>query len=203
MITTLMKTLIQQAVDLLKDGQVIALPTETVYGLAADATNDTAIQKIFELKGRPKTHPVAILIADGFKMKNFAIDIPDKAYKLATAFWQGPITLILKKAPHVSSVISGGRDTIGLRVPNHPITLEILKQFPRGLTAPSANRFGEESPIIVQQVKEIFDKKLLLIVDGGKCEVGIASTIIDLTVKPFKILREGTITSKMVSDTFV
>ncbi len=185
------RDIITQAITLLRAGEVVAIPTETVYGLAADASNEAAIKKIFELKGRPADHPVIVHIADASKLTGWAIEIPDSAYRLAKAFWPGPLTFILKKAPHITPLVTGGQDTIGLRAPSHPIAQKILQQFQGGLAAPSANRFGRVSPTTAQHVIDEFKNDIPLVVDGGPCDVGIESTIIDLSDDAPRILRPG------------
>ena len=193
---------IQQAIEYLRDGKLVAVPTETVYGLAADATNIDAVKKIFQVKGRPLNQPLPILIAQHSNLKNWAIDIPKIAEKLTKKFWPGPLTIILKRAAHIPDIITGGRDTIGLRCPKHPITQEILQAFPDGLAAPSANLFGKPPPTNAADVEKALGNKIDLIVDGGTCETGSASTIVDLTSIPPKILRQGSITQEMIDDLF-
>jgi len=193
------KAMIQKAVELLKEGKLVVIPTETVYGLAADASNPKAIAKIFKVKNRPTKHPMIVHIPSADYLKEWAIDIPDIAYELAEAFWPGPLTMVLKKAPHVSKVITGGQDTIALRCPSHPVTQAILKEFKGGLAAPSANSFGHISPTCVDHVKNDLGDKVDLIVDGGPCSVGIESTIIDLTSEFPSILRPGMISAKEIS----
>ncbi len=193
------QNIIKQAVELLQAGEVVAIPTETVYGLAADASNEVAVSKIFELKGRPADHPVIVHIADASKLTDWAIDIPESAYQLAASFWPGPLTLILKKAPHVTPLVTGGQDTIGLRAPSHPVAREILQKFQGGLAAPSANRFGKISPTTAQHIIDEFKNEIPLIIDGGPCDVGIESTIIDLSGDIPRILRPGMISSEKLN----
>ncbi|MBN1684653.1 MAG: threonylcarbamoyl-AMP synthase [Gammaproteobacteria bacterium] len=188
-----MNNQIEQAVVLLRQGKVVAIPTETVYGLAADASNAKAVEKIFKIKGRPIGHPVIVHIADSSQLSQWAIDIPQDAYKLTKAFWPGPLTLILKKARFVPDIVTGSQDTVGIRCPSHPITQAILKEFGGGLAAPSANRFGRISPTSAQAVKEELGDNVDFIVDGGPCEVGVESTILDLTGKNPRLLRPGMI----------
>jgi L-threonylcarbamoyladenylate synthase len=184
---------IEQAVELIRHGQLIAIPTETVYGLAADAMNPIAINRIFALKGRPSDHPLIVHIADAMQMSKWAVDIPDAAYRLADAFWPGPLTFILKKRSGVPMEVTGGQDTIGLRCPDNKLTLELLRRFEGGLAAPSANRFGRISPTTAGHVKSEFGADAPPILDGGACAVGIESTIVDLSRSPFRILRPGKI----------
>ncbi len=185
---------IDQALTLLQQGLLVAIPTETVYGLGADASNEAALERLYTVKGRPTHHPVIVHLAHVQQLSQWAIDIPDSAYQLAEAFWPGPMTLILKKAPHVSSRITGGQDTIGLRIPNHPLTLALLEQFQGGIAAPSANKFGCLSPTTPEQVCHALGNAIPMILDGGPCHVGIESTIIDLSGGTPCILRPGMLT---------
>lgn len=187
------------AVEILKRGGLVALPTETVYGLAADASNADAVKKIFEAKGRPSDHPLIVHIDSAEAMEQWAKNIPDTAYTLAAAFWPGALTLILEKRSHVPKEVSGGLDTVALRVPNHPLTLEILKSFGGGVAAPSANRYGKVSPTSAQDVFAELGEKVDLIIDGGRCEVGIESTIVDMCDGAAKVLRPGAITQEQIN----
>lgn len=182
---------IDDGVATLRRGELLAIPTETVYGLAADAGNDAAVGKIFRLKGRPADHPLIVHIADASKLTDWAIDVPDIAYRLAAQFWPGPLTMVLKKHPRVSEVVTGGQDTIGLRCPNNPLTLDLLRAFGGGVAAPSANRFGRISPTSAEHVRAEFGQNTPAILDGGPCAVGIESTIVDLSGDQPRILREG------------
>ena len=184
---------IERAVALLRQGDLVAFPTETVYGLGADAANPSAVAKIFTAKGRPADHPLIVHLPDVTHMERWARDIPETAYALAKAFWPGPLTLIVKRGADVSDAITGGQDTVGLRVPNHPLALELLKQFDGGIAAPSANRFGHISPTTAQHVHDELGDAVWLILDGGPCQVGIESTIVDLTGRQTTILRPGMI----------
>lgn len=190
--------LIQQAVDLLKKGQLIAIPTETVYGLAADAHNETAVAKIFATKQRPSTNPLIIHLYNSAAMEAFATHIPAKAYSLAEHFWPGPLTLILERHPNVPKIVTGNQDTIALRVPNHPLTLELLKAFGGGLAAPSANRYGRISPTTARHVQEELGNQVDLILDGGPCNIGIESTIVSLVDSEVTILRQGSISALQI-----
>lgn len=194
--------IIQQAVKLLRDGKLVAIPTETVYGLAADATNVDAIKKIFAVKGRPLNHPLPLMIARETNLNNLAIDIPKITYKLIKKFWPGPLTIVLKKAPNVAAIITGGLETIGLRCPDHPLTQKILQNFPHGLAVPSANLFGEPPPTSAEEVKQALGNKIDLIVDGGACKLKNSSTIIDLTCEKPKILRQGPIPQTEIDNLF-
>jgi len=180
-----------EAVAALRRGEVIGLPTETVYGLAADARNVEAVEKIFRLKGRPADHPLIVHIADAAQLPQWASEVPEAAKKLAQVFWPGPLTLILKKRAEVPDIVTGGQDTIGLRCPAHPLALAVLRQLDSGLAAPSANRFGRISPTTAQHVRDEFGDGVPIVLDGGDCEVGIESTIVDVSGGVPRILRPG------------
>jgi L-threonylcarbamoyladenylate synthase len=182
---------INKASQLLSDGELVAIPTETVYGLAGDATNRSAINKIFEVKGRPKNHPLILHLPDINQLDEWALDIPKNASILAKHFWPGPMALLLKKHPNALNEITGGSDKICVRIPDHPLTLSLLRKFKKGIVAPSANLFGRVSPTSAKHVLDDLDGKISAILDGGKCEVGLESTIIDLTETKPKILRPG------------
>lgn len=184
---------IQQAVALLRRGDLVALPTETVYGLGADAMNPDACAKIFAAKGRPSDHPLIVHLPDAEQLPVWARAIPKEAIALARAFWPGPLTLILKKHEDVPDLVTGGQDTVGLRVPNHPVALELLRAFGGGIAAPSANRFGRISPTTAAHVREELGDRVPLILDGGPCQVGLESTILDLSRDVPVILRPGAI----------
>lgn len=197
--------LVSDAVKVLIDGNLVAFPTETVYGLGADATNQEAVAKIYTVKGRPTDHPLIVHISSITKLNDWARDIPEYANALAKDFWPGPMTIILKKSDLAKNFITGGQATVGLRVPKHPIALELLKEFEKlggkGVAAPSANRFGKVSPTTADSVKEELANKLSendLILDGGQSEVGLESTIIDCTQSAPRILRPGAITQEMI-----
>lgn len=193
LLVVIMDKIIQQAVTLLRQGEVVIFPTETVYGIGADATNSDAVTKVFQLKGRPLNHPLIVHIADIAQLNDWAKDIPEYAYALTKQYWPGPMTLILKAADHVSRVITGGQDTIGIRMPAHPIARELLKNFAKGVVAPSANRFGHVSSTTAEHAKAEFGTAVKLIIDGGPCELGIESTIVDCTQKTPRVLRPGPI----------
>ncbi len=184
-------TEVSRAADLLRAGELVAFPTETVYGLGADASNPRAVARIFAAKGRPADHPLIVHLPDSGHLHRWAVDIPGAAHKLAAAFWPGPLTLILKRHPAVSDAITGGQHTVGLRVPNHPLALQLLREFDGGVAAPSANRFGHVSPTTAAHVREELGTAVALILDGGPCAVGIESTILDLSGTQARILRPG------------
>ena len=184
---------IKAAVASLGRGDLIGLPTETVYGLAADARNEAALRKVFALKGRPSDHPLIMHIGAVAELKDWARELPATARVLADAYWPGPLTLILKRGPAVSDLITGGQDTVALRMPAHPIALAVLRAFGGALAAPSANRYGHISPTTAAHVRDEFGSALGLVLDGGATQVGIESTIVDLTSEPARILRPGAI----------
>jgi L-threonylcarbamoyladenylate synthase len=184
-------TEIARAANFLRAGELVAFPTETVYGLGADARNPLAIAKIFAAKGRPADHPLIVHLPGVAHLGRWAIDIPAVAGKLAAAFWPGPLTLILKRHPGVPDAVTGGQDTVGLRVPDHPLALELLREFNGGVAAPSANRFGRVSPTTAAHVREELGDAVAMILDGGPCAVGIESTILDLSGTEVRILRPG------------
>ena len=189
---------LSEAVKLLKKGKLIVFPTETVYALAGDASNLAAVQQIFVLKERPINQPLSVLLAKEHALQQWTCDIPSIAEKLAERFWPGPLTLIFHKKKSVSSVLTGGQNKIGLRVPDHPVAQAILKDFGSGLAAPSANRSSHLSPTQIEHVYQEFDNKLDLIIDSGPCTIGIESTIIDVTFAIPRILRLGAISLEEV-----
>ena len=198
---------IDQAAAQLRAGSLVAFPTETVYGLGADATNATAVARIYEVKGRPQDHPLIVHIASMNDMDKWCEEIPAYAISLARDFWPGPMTLILKRSPLAQDFITGGQDTVGLRVPNHTLALALLNSFAKiggaGIAAPSANRFGHVSPTTAQAVEEEIGTYLQSqdqIMDGGASEVGVESTIIDCTHVAPRILRPGAITAQMIEE---
>ncbi|MBV8802205.1 MAG: threonylcarbamoyl-AMP synthase [Gammaproteobacteria bacterium] len=189
---------IQQAVNILREGGLVAFPTETVYGLGADAKNPEALAKIFSAKKRPKDHPLIVHLADRQQLKDWVREIPSVAEQLADAFWPGPLTLIFKKNAQVSDKITGGQNTIGIRFPHHPIAVALLQQFGSGLAAPSANRFGRISPTTADAVHEELDAAVDMILDGGQCDVGVESTIVDVSNGTPVILRPGMISKTAI-----
>lgn len=190
---------IEQAVGLLRRGELVALPTETVYGLGADALDPQAVARIFAAKGRPANHPLIVHLPDAEHLTRWASRVPREAIALARAFWPGPLTLILPRDPMVPDAVTGGQDTVGLRVPGHPVALALLKAFDSGIAAPSANRFGRLSPTTAQHVEEELGERVAMILDGGACDVGIESTILDLSGSTPRILRPGAISAEQIA----
>ncbi len=186
---------IARAAELLRAGELVALPTETVYGLGADALNPAAVGRIFAAKGRPADHPLIVHLPDAEHLVRWARAIPKEAIALARAFWPGPLTLILKREEGVPDEVTGGQDTVGLRVPDHPVALALLAAFGSGIAAPSANRFGRISPTTATHVVEELGDKVALVLDGGPCQVGIESTILDLSRDTPEILRPGAVSA--------
>lgn len=186
---------IAAAVARLNAGGLVAFPTETVYGLGADATNPEAVRRIFEAKGRPADHPVIVHLADTAGIGQWARTFPDAARKLSAAFWPGPMTLVLPRQPGVADIVTGGQDTVGIRIPSHPVAQALLRAFGRGVAGPSANRFGHISPTTAEHVRAEFGDSLDLILEGGPSEVGIESTIVDLSGTEPVLLRPGMITA--------
>ena len=185
------KESIAQAADILRRGGLLAIPTETVYGLGANGLDETAVLHIFEAKGRPQDNPLILHIPDASWLTRYCEDVPDAAYKLAERFWPGPLTMILKKKPCVPLRTTGGLETVGMRCPDHPVTRAIIERAGVPVAAPSANTSGRPSCTTAEHVREDMWGKIDGIVDGGPCQVGVESTIIDLTVTPPQLLRPG------------
>lgn len=181
----------QRAVAALREGGLIGLPTETVYGLGADASNELAVRRIFAVKGRPSTHPLIVHVASAEVARRWVADWPAAAEALAGAFWPGPLTLIVKRGPLASDAVTGGQDTVGLRVPDHPLARAVLEAFGGGVAAPSANRFGRVSPTTAQHVREELGRDVEVVLDGGPCRVGVESTIVDVSGARPRLLRPG------------
>ena len=194
------ETEINEAAEVLRRGGLVAFPTETVYGLGADASNLKALARMFAAKGRPTSHPVIVHLAEVMMLPEWASEIPSAAVRLAERFWPGPMTLILPRAQGVLDAVTGGQDTVGLRVPNHPVALGLLKAFGGGVAAPSANRFGRLSPTSAEHVRMDLGILVDMILDGGACTVGVESTILDLSREHPVLLRPGAITIEMLTE---
>ena len=192
------------AVARLRAGEVIAFPTETVYGLGADASNPSAVAKIFELKGRPTNHPLIVHVAAASALDHWAATVPAAAHQLAARFWPGPLTIILPRAAHVLDAVTGAQTTVGLRCPAHDMALALLHACAAegisGLAAPSANRFGRVSPTTAAHVRAEFESALMIL-DGGPCSIGIESTIVDLFGDEPRVLRPGSISEEAIVET--
>jgi L-threonylcarbamoyladenylate synthase len=182
---------VTRAVEVLRRGGLVALPTETVYGLGADASSELAVRRIFAVKGRPSTHPLIVHVANLDAARAWADAVPAAGEALARAFWPGPLTLVLRRSALASDAVTGGQDTVALRVPAHPLALELLRAFKGGIAAPSANRFGRLSPTTAAHVVEELGSQVDVVLDGGPCEVGIESSIVDVTGPTPRLLRPG------------
>ncbi len=191
----------QQAGDILKNGGIVAFPTDTVYGLGAVFSNTEAVLKVFEAKGRDEGKPLSVLVSDISQVEQLAAEIPEKATRLMKAFWPGALTIILRKKENVPDVVTAGKDTIGIRMPDLPDAVEVIRNAESPLAAPSANEAGKRSSVTAEDVKEDLFGKIDMIVDGGACPVGVSSTIVDLTGPEPIILREGVITKTMIDET--
>jgi L-threonylcarbamoyladenylate synthase len=189
---------IDRAVHALRAGKLVAFPTETVYGLGADAENPAAVSRVFAVKARPANHPLIVHIAAASELSSWAVDVPPAARKLAESCWPGPLTLLLRKAPRVPNATTGGLDSVGLRVPAHPVALELLRRFGGGIAAPSANRFGRVSPTLAAHVRADLGDDVDVLLDGGACDVGVESTILDLTRERPSLLRPGGVTAEQI-----
>ena len=198
---------IERAAAILRAGGLVAFPTETVYGLGADASSPAAVAGIFDAKGRPQDHPLIVHLAGVELLPQWAREIPRAAQQLAAAFWPGPLTLILKRASGVPDRVTGGQDSVGLRIPGHPVALALLQAFAgeqggrrfSGIAAPSANRFGRLSPTTAAHVRAELGGAVDCVLDGGECDVGIESTIVDLSRGPAVLLRPGQITPAQIA----
>lgn len=182
---------INKAIEILKQGRLVAIPTETVYGLAADATNETAVSRIYEAKNRPSFDPLIVHLHEVHQLEDYCLDVPDIFHSLYEKFSPGPVTYILEKTGKIPDLVTSGHSTVGIRFPRHPLTRELLQRCEAPLAAPSANPFGYISPTSAQHVEEQLGKKVQYILDGGECKIGIESTIIDLSGEKPKILRLG------------
>ena len=198
---------IRDAAAALKAGHLVAFPTETVYGLGADARNSDAVKRIYQVKGRPADHPLIVHISSINQVEKWAVEIPDYAIALARSFWPGPMTLIFKRSAIAQDFITGGQETVGLRIPSDPIALALIAEFERiadsAIAAPSANRFGHVSPTTAQAVYAelgIYLAQNDLVLDGGECVIGVESTIIDCTGERPRILRPGAITKERIAE---
>ena len=191
---------IQQAVEHLKQGKTVVIPTETVYGLGADASNPEAVRRIFAIKGRPPSHPLIVHIESINALDSWAKAIPPVAERLAERFWPGPLTLVLPRRPDVLTEVTGGQDTVALRVPAHPVTSSLLKAFGGGIAAPSANRFGRLSPTTSRDVYEEFGETAGMILEGGPCALGLESTILGFQDGHPVLLRPGSLSTGVLEE---
>lgn len=189
---------LSHAAKLIKDGELVAVPTETVYGLAGNGLDATAVEKIYEIKGRPEVKPLSLMVAGKTAMSKYCEAVPKQAKRLAEKFWPGPLTIVLKAKDIVPDIVRAGGETVALRCPDHPMTLELIKKSALPLAAPSANPSGAESPKTAQEVMEYFDGKIAAVIDGGRCGIGTESTIIDMSSAPYKILRSGALSESSI-----
>lgn len=189
---------LSHAAKLIKDGELVAVPTETVYGLAGNGLDATAVEKIYEIKGRPEVKPLSLMVAGKTAMSKYCEAVPKQAKRLAEKFWPGPLTIVLKAKDIVPDIVRAGGETVALRCPDHPMTLELIKKSALPLAAPSANPSGAESPKTAQEVMEYFDGKIAAVIDGGRCGIGTESTIIDMSSVPYKILRSGALSESSI-----
>ena len=191
---------IRRAAEILRRGGLVAFPTETVYGLGADASNASAVKKLYEVKGRPGDHPVIVHFASADDAFRWGREVPDGARTLARRFWPGPLTLILKRSPLAKDFVTGGQDNVGLRVPSHPVAQALLESFKGAVAAPSANRFGHVSPTTAQHVREDLGTDVDLVLEGGPADVGIESTIVDFSGGAPVLLRPGHIAKAQLEE---
>ncbi len=193
-------TSLLDAAEIIKNGGLVAVPTETVYGLAADGLNESAVKEIYEVKGRPAVKPLSLMVPGPAAMDGYCLNVPEQARLLAERFWPGPLTIVLKARDCIPPIVLAGGDTVGLRCPDHPLTLELLRLTGLPFAAPSANPSGAESPKTAAQVLEYFDGRIDAVIDGGKCGLGRESTIIDMSLTPYRVLRQGALATEAIGD---
>ena len=189
---------IETAVQALRDGELVAFPTETVYGLGANAQNPAAVRKIFEAKGRPTTHPVIVHLDSPRFLHRWVREVPEIATKLAERFWPGPLTMVMPRATNVHDIVTGGQDSVAIRVPSHPMAQQLLTAFGGGIAAPSANRYGKLSPTRAEHVREELGDQVKVILDGGECQIGLESTIVSFEGQSVRLLRPGGVTAAQI-----
>lgn len=189
--TRIISEKLEEAAALLREGGLVAVPTETVYGLAGNGLDAAAVERIYEVKGRPAVKPLSLMVPGPEAIEKYAAQVPSAAKFLAERFWPGPLTIVLKARDHIPPIVLAGGHTVGLRCPQHPMTLELLQLSGLPFAAPSANPSGAESPKTAERVRAYFDGKIEAIVDGGPCNLGLESTIIDMSSEPYRILRQG------------
>jgi L-threonylcarbamoyladenylate synthase len=189
---------IETAVQALRDGELVAFPTETVYGLGANAQNPAAVRKIFEAKGRPTNHPVIVHLDSPRFLHRWVSEVPEMASRLAERFWPGPLTMVMPRALNVHDVVTGGQDTVAIRVPSHPMAQQLLTAFGGGIAAPSANRYGRLSPTRAEHVREELGDTVKVILDGGECQIGLESTIVTFEGPAVRLLRPGAVTAAQI-----
>lgn len=192
-----------ELVGIMRGGGLIAVPTETVYGLAGNGLDEKAVAEIYEVKGRPEVKPLSLMVHDAASMERYCENVPPQAYTLAKKFWPGPLTIVMKATPCVPEIVRAGGETVGLRCPDHPLTLELLEKSGVPFAAPSANPSGEPSPKNADSVLKYFDGKIDAVLDGGECGIGCESTLIDLSRTPYRILRQGALPADEIADALV
>lgn len=192
-----------ELVGIMRGGGLVAVPTETVYGLAGNGLDEKAVAEIYEVKGRPEVKPLSLMVHDAASMERYCENVPPQAYTLAKKFWPGPLTIMMKAKPCVPEIVRAGGETVGLRCPDHPLTLELLEKSGVPFAAPSANPSGEPSPKNADSVLKYFDGKIDAVLDGGECGIGCESTLIDLSRTPYRILRQGALPADEIADAFV
>lgn len=192
-----------ELVGIMRGGGLVAVPTETVYGLAGNGLDEKAVAEIYEVKGRPELKPLSLMVHDAASMERYCENVPPQAYTLAKKFWPGPLTIVMKAKPCVPEIVRAGGETVGLRCPDHPLTLELLEKSGVPFAAPSANPSGEPSPKNADSVLKYFDGKIDAVLDGGECGIGCESTLIDLSRTPYRILRQGALPADEIADAFV
>jgi L-threonylcarbamoyladenylate synthase len=186
---------IETAVQALRDGELVAFPTETVYGLGANAQNPAAVAKIFEAKGRPQSHPVIVHLDSPRFLHRWVAEVPEAATKLAEKFWPGPLTIVMTRGPNVHDIVTGGQDTVAIRVPSHPMAQQLLTAFGGGIAAPSANRYGRLSPTRPEHVRDELGDAVRVVLDGGESQIGLESTIVSCDGATVRLLRPGFVTA--------
>ena len=201
--TKLIKENISEAAEIIKRGGLVAVPTETVYGLAGNGLDENAVHEIYEVKGRPAVKPLSLMVPDRGAMKEYCEDVPEQAEYLAERFWPGPLTIVLKAKELVPEIVRAGGTTVGLRCPDHPLTLEALRLAKLPFAAPSANPSGAESPKDAAKVMEYFSGRIDAVIDGGPCGIGRESTLIDMSARPYRILRQGALAADDIADALV
>ena len=189
---------IDSAVQALRDGELVAFPTETVYGLGANAQNPAAVRRIYQVKGRPLKHPVIVHLDSPRYLHRWVREVPAAATRLAERFWPGPLTMVMPRGPNVHDAVTGGQDTVAIRVPSHPMAQQLLTAFGGGIAAPSANRYGRLSPTRAEHVREELGEQVKVILDGGECQIGLESTIIAFQGPSVRLLRPGAITAGQI-----
>ncbi|MCR5577299.1 MAG: threonylcarbamoyl-AMP synthase [Oscillospiraceae bacterium] len=197
--TIVLKEDISPASAIIRSGGLVAVPTETVYGLAGNGLDADAVSAIYEVKGRPAVKPLSLMVPDAAAMERYGVDVPEQAKRLAERFWPGPLTIVVKAQADIPAIVLAGGSTVGLRCPDHPLTLALLRECGLPLAAPSANPSGEESPKDAAQVLNYFDGKIDCVIDGGPCGLGQESTILDMSAAPYRILRQGALPAEEIA----